>query len=214
MKNSYQQRIVLGSVLSLVCAIGLGIAAQQWWAKLSSRESYSFYGTVLNKPRPLPVFTLEGTEGYAIDNRHLQGHWTFLFMGFTHCASICPVTMAELAKMAHLMSQQPDLSRPTVVMITLDPKRDSLARMKDYVQSFNPQFLGARGSEEETHNLARFLGIAYTQVNSQVQKQANDYSIEHSGAIMLLNPRGELVAFFTHPHHADKLVNDYQHLVK
>ncbi|NDH68080.1 MAG: hypothetical protein EBY22_09305 [Gammaproteobacteria bacterium] len=123
MKNSYQQRIVLGSVLSLVCAIGLGIAAQQWWAKLSSRESYSFYGTVLNKPRPLPVFTLEGTEGYAIDNRHLQGHWTFLFMGFTHCASICPVTMAELAKMAHLMSQQPDLSRPTVIGITTPGNR-------------------------------------------------------------------------------------------
>ncbi len=213
MKNSYPKRIVFWGVLSLVCAICLGIAAQQWWAKLS-REPYVFYGTVLNKPRPLPAFTLEGTEGYAIDNRHLQGHWTFLFMGFTHCASICPVTMAELAKMAHLMAQQPNLSRPAVVMITLDPKRDSLARMKDYVQSFDSQFLGARGSEEETHSLAGFLGIAFTQVNSQVKKQVNDYSIEHSGAIMLLNPRGELVAFFTPPHHADKLVNDYQHLVK
>lgn len=213
MKNASQQRILFWGGIALVFAIGLGIVAQQWWAKLS-REQYSFYGTVLHQPRPLPAFKLDGTEDYPIDNRHLQGHWTFLFMGFSHCASICPVTMAELAKMAHLLSEHPDLPRPSVVMITLDPKRDSLVRMKDYVQSFHPQFLGGRGTEEDTQHLAQFLGIAYTQINPNVKNPTNDYSIEHSGAIMLLNPRGELVAFFTPPHKADNLVSDYQHLVK
>lgn len=213
MQHSSQQKMAIWVGIALACAIGLGIVAQQWWAKLS-KEQYAFYGTVLHQPRPLPMFKLDGTDGYPIDNRHLRGHWTFLFMGFSHCASICPVTMAELSKMARLLSQHPDLPRPTVVMVTLDPKRDSLVRMKDYVQSFHEQFLGARGTEEATQHLAQFLGIAYTQIIPHVQNPENDYSIEHSGAIMLLNPRGELVAFFTPPHSANNLVSDYQHLVK
>lgn len=212
MKKSYSYKVIVCWVLFLVGAIGLGMAAHYRWTKLSEVPQ-PFNGTILTHPRPMPAFSLEGTEGYVIDSEHLQGHWTFLFMGFSHCASVCPVTMAELAKMAHLLSQHPDLPRPLVVMITLDPKRDSIERMKDYVLSFHSQFIGARGSEEDVSNLARYLGVAYTQVKSNVQKHVNDYSIEHSGAIMLLNPQGELVAFFTPPHRADLLVQDYQQLV-
>ena len=211
MKKS-QNHAVLWRTLFVVCAIGLGIATQQLWRKFS-KVQYVPYGTILTKPRPMPAFSLEGTEGYAIDSQHLQGHWTYLFFGFTHCATICPVTMAELAKMYRLLSQHSDLPSPWIVMVTLDPKRDDLVRMKEYVQSFNPHFLGASGGQSETKNLARYLGVAYTHVKSSAQNRTNDYSIEHTGAVMLLNPHGELVAFFTPPHQADGLVQDYQYLV-
>ncbi len=210
--KKFQHRVGLWRVLFLVCAIGLGIAAQQLWTKLT-KVQHVFYGTILTKPRPMPAFTLEGTEGYAIDSQNLKGHWTYLFFGFTHCASVCPVTMAELAKMYRLILQHPDLPPPLVVMVTLDPKRDDIVRMKDYVRSFNPHFIGASGGQREIQNLARYLGVAYTHVKSSAQKRTNDYSIEHTGAVMLLNPHGELVAFFTPPHQADGLVHDYQYLV-
>ena len=115
--------------------------------------------------------------------------------------------------MYRLLSQHSDLPSPWIVMVTLDPKRDDLVRMKEYVQSFNPHFLGASGGQRETKNLARYLGVAYTHVKSSAQNRTNDYSIEHTGAVMLLNPHGELVAFFTPPHQADGLVQDYQYLV-
>lgn len=203
---------VMKMVIFLVCTFGVGIAAQLLWTKYTAVPD-SYHGTVLSKPRLLPAFSLEATDGRLIDIQSLQGHWTFLFFGFTHCASVCPVTMAELAKMVRLMSLQPDLPSPVVMMVTLDPQRDTLTRMKDYVHSFHPKFMGASGAAKELQNLARYLGIAYTQVKSSAQTPANDYSIEHTGAIMLLNPRGELVAFFTPPHEASLLVHDYQQLV-
>ena len=208
MKAMYQKRRLFWGWVYLGCAIVLGIVAQQWWVGRSA-EKYSFYGTVLNQPRSLPSFRFKGTQGYPIDNLHLKDQWTFLFMGFSHCASICPITMAELAKMDQLLSHESELQHPNVVMITLDPHRDSLIRMKDYVQSFNSSFIGARGSEADTHHLAQFLGVAYTQISPQAQERANDYSIEHSGAIMLINPQGQLVAFFTPPHDATKLAKDF-----
>lgn len=211
MKKFYFKRV---KSLIIVCGfglIGLGGAAYYIWSKMSV-DQQPFYGTVLQQPRPLPAFSLEGTAGYPIDPQHLQGHWTFVFMGFTHCASICPITLAELAKMMRGLAQRPDLATPKVLMITLDPQRDNIVRMKDYVQSFHSDFIGARGTAENVHDLAKYFGIAYTQVNSNVQKHANDYSIEHSGAIMLLNPHGDLVAFFTPPHRADLLIQDYQRL--
>jgi protein SCO1/2 len=211
MRQSHFFRVVGLGIVFLSLTIGLGIAAYHTWVTLRA-EPYSFYGTVLTQPRPLPSIHLESTQDYPLDMPHLQGHWTFLFMGFSHCASICPVTMAELAKMRALLPTT--LPQPMVVMVTLDPKRDSIERMRDYVHSFHPDFVGARGSEKEVHDLARYLGIAYTQINSNIQKHANDYSIEHSGAIMLLNPHAELVAFFTPPHQAARLVQDYQQLTQ
>lgn len=211
-KKSHSFRVVLLGCILVVCAVSLGIVARHLLIKPSPEPEIS-HGTILSQPRPLPEFSLEGTAGYPINNQHLQGHWTFLFMGFSHCASICPLTMAELAKMMGLIAQDSSLPFPWVVMITLDPQRDSLERMHDYVRSFNPHFLGARGSEEEVKKLAHFLGIAYTQIKSNANNHANDYSIEHSGAIMLLNPSGDLVAFFTPPHHANSLVKDYQQII-
>ncbi|MGV3740048.1 MAG: SCO family protein [Gammaproteobacteria bacterium] len=212
MKKSHSYRVIFLGCIFLVCAISLGIVAQHLWVK-PKQEPEIVHGTVLSQPRPMPEFSLEGTEGYPIDIQHLQGHWTFLFMGFSHCASVCPLTMAELAKMSGLL-QQTNLPSPWVVMITLDPKRDSIERMHNYVRTFNPNFLGARGAEEEVKKMAQFLGIAYTQIKSSADNHVNDYSIEHSGAIMLLNPNGDLVAFFTPPHHADWLAKDYQNIVK
>lgn len=205
-------KAVFWKILFVVCAMSLGMATQQLWAKFT-KVQYAAYGTLLTKPRPMPPFTLEGTAGYPIDLDHLAGHWTYLFFGFTHCASICPVTMAELATMYRSISHHKNLPKPLVVMITLDPKRDDIKRMKDYVQSFHPEFVGASGGERDIQSLAHYLGVAYTYVKSNAQKRTDDYSIEHTGAIMLLNPRGELVAFFTPPHRAEGLVQDYQYLV-
>ncbi|PJD92887.1 MAG: photosynthetic protein synthase I [Legionella sp.] len=191
-----------------VVMMGFGIGTYKWLTPIPVATS-PFYGTVLDHPRPVSNFDLMTTDGRHFDHQHLHGHWTFIFFGFTHCGSVCPVTMAELGKMYRLIEQNPSLPRPQIVMITLDPKRDDLARMKEYVQAFDPHFLGAQGSIQATQALAREMGIAYTRIQASA-KTNNEYSIEHSGAIMLINPNEELVAFFTPPHRAELIVSDYQ----
>lgn len=193
------------SIMTVALAMGIGV--QYWWAHQHTTPA-SFHGTVLDHPRPLPVFKLEGTADRRIDNQYLQGHWTFIFFGFSHCGSVCPVTMAELAKLYRLLGQSGNLPMPEVIMITLDPQRDSLKRMQEYVQAFEPHFIGARGSEHDIKHLAHDLGIAFTKLPT-ANAQANN-NIEHSGAVMLINPHGQLTAFFTPPHQAAFIAEDYR----
>lgn len=198
-------------LLFIVATIGLGAWVYHGWM-MPKTDRVQYHATVLDHPRPMPVFALESTDGQHFDRQHLQGHWTFVFFGFTHCASICPVTMAELGKMYRLLAQDPDMPRPQVVMITLDPKRDPLARMQTYVQAFQPEFLGASGSVTAVQALADAMGIAYTRVMTNNTRHKKDYSIEHSGAVLLINPQAELTAFFTPPHDAKRMAQDYQKL--
>ena len=107
-----------------------------------------FYGTFLDKPRALSSFVLEGIDGKPLTNKTLQGHWTLLFFGFTHCGYMCPTTMAELAKMYRLLEKQAVKPLPRVMMISIDPKRDNAAKLGYYVQAFHPDFYGAIGSEQ------------------------------------------------------------------
>ncbi len=99
---------------------------------------------------------------------------------------------------------------PRVVMISVDSERDTTETLGHYVQSFHSSFYGAMGMDDSVQSMAREMGIAYAKIANN--SDAKNYDIEHSGAIMLFNPQGELIAFFTTPHRADLLAKDYMML--
>lgn len=191
-----------------VILFGIGIATQLYMSQ-KTVDYRAFHGTLLDKPRAIPTFDLIEVDGQPFNNQRLQGHWTFLFFGFTHCGSVCPVTMAELAKMTKLLAQEEVHPKPEVVMVTLDPERDDPVRLAQYVKAFDPGFLGAYGSMQAVKMLAHEMGIASERIASNPD-HPQQYNIEHSGAIMLINPHGELVAFFTPPHQAVFIAQDYK----
>jgi protein SCO1/2 len=176
-------------------------------------DKTQFHGTLLDKPRTILPFSLISTQDTPFDLKSLQGQWTMMFFGFTHCGSICPTTMATLGKMYRLLETQHVSPLPHVVMISIDPKHDSLKTLKQYVKGFHPSFEGARGHTAATEQLTKELGIAYAVIERDTTASHHYDNIEHSGAIMLFNPQGNLVAFFTSPHHADTLAHDYHLLV-
>ena len=136
-----------------------------------------------------------------------------VFFGFTHCGYMCPTTMAELGKTYRLLAEKGVSPLPQVVMISVDPDRDSLVKLGHYVKAFDPHFYGARGSEASIKSMSSEMGIAYLKVADKDAKNTNNYDIEHTGSVMLFNPKGELAAFFTSPHQADLLAKDYTLLV-
>lgn len=173
----------------------------------------AFHGTYLEKPRKVNQFSLIGTDNQAFDNAHLQGHWTLVFFGFTNCGYLCPTTMAELGKMRRILEEKHIKNLPHVVMISIDPDRDNLDKLNRYVTSFHPEFYGARGEEDVIKSITKEMGIAYGKVINKESTDPDTYDVQHSGAVMLFNPKGELNAFFTTPHHADLLARDYMLLV-
>lgn len=211
-------RLTIISLLAFAALI-LGLfVSQNMLKKNPPIDSSQFHGTLLNKAREIKPFALTGIDNKTFTNQSLRGQWTYLFFGFTHCGTICPTTLAELAKMVHLLESQNIKPLPKIVFISLDPKRDNLGTLKKYTKAFEPNFYAAIGDEVQLDKLTEELGIAYEKVllaNSKPRTENddnNDYNIEHTGTLMLFNPEGELYAFFTTPHQAEWLAKDYQML--
>lgn len=207
-------RINLTVILLLAfVALVTGFFVSQHLHKGKKINVSQFHGTLLEIPRSVNNFSLTGIDNQPFNNQSLKGQWTLVFFGFTSCGYLCPTTMAELAKMYRTLEEKGVNPLPRVVMISIDPDRDDLQKLADYVKSFDPHFYGARGESKAIKKMTREMGIAYAKVAMPTTQDAQNYDVQHSGTVMLFNPEGELSAFFTTPHQALTLAKDYQLLV-
>lgn len=212
---STQKRRISLTVVALLAFVALmaGLFVSQHVHLKKKIAPNQLHGTLLEQPREVNSFSLTGTDNKAFTNASLQGQWTMIFFGFTNCGYLCPTTMAELAKMYRGLEEKAVKPLPEIVMVSIDPDRDSLEKLGQYVKAFNPQFYGARGDETVVKKMTKEMGVAYAKVALPNSEEAGNYDVQHSGAVMLFNPQGELTAFFTTPHKADLLIKDYQLLV-
>jgi protein SCO1 len=155
------------------------------------------------QPRRFPDFELIDQQGARFDKSRLLGRWTLVFFGFTHCPDICPTTMAALASWFETLA--PDIQKTTqVVLVTVDPARDDQATMAQYVPYFHRDFVGLTGDFLTIKRLATQLNVAFTKV-----LQGDDYTVDHSAIVALINPKGDYHAFFKPPLDAQKLSLTY-----
>ena len=149
---------------------------------------------LFDTPRDPGAFSLMDHHGAPFTRDALTNRWTLIFFGFTHCPDICPTTLAELAELkAQLVDTEAnDLQ---VVMLTVDPARDTPARLTDYVPYFHPDFLGVTGEFAEILSVAQRLNAPFRKVS----EPNGGYQMEHSANVMLMNPRGDYHGFFRAP---------------
>ncbi len=167
--------------------------------------------TVLSEPMVLPEFHLTYANGESFDKQKLEDVWSFIFFGYTYCPDICPTTLALLSQVENQLQQDNIDTDRQYVFVSVDPQRDTLAHLGEYVTYFNPLFLGATGPEEEVQALTKPLGIRYQR--SPEIRPRGDYLIDHSATILLTNPDGELQALISPPHDASTIVQDFQKIV-
>ncbi len=169
--------------------------------------------TVLSQPRTVSPFDLKDTKNQPFTNKNLTDHWTLLFFGFTRCAQVCPNTLTLLNNV-YTRLQQNKQPLPQVVFVSIDPDRDTLTRIGQFVAAFNPNFQGVTGSTTQVDKLMEEVGVMSMKVNKpDVKGKAaakDDYEIEHSGTILLFDPAGKLYAVFTTPHDAASIAQDLQ----
>lgn len=159
-------------------------------------------GIALPQPRSLPEFTLQDQDGQPFTRASLGGQWTLLFAGFTSCPDICPTTLATLAKVhARLERAGGGLQ---VLFLGLDPERDDPATMRAYLGHFNPGFRGATGEKAQIDKLMAALGLAYLRVPTG----AESYTIDHSTALVLVDPDGRVAAYFKPPFQPEAIAAD------
>lgn len=161
-------------------------------------------GTWLSPPRPMPDFRLLDQDGAATGPEALRGRWNLVFFGFTHCPEACPTTLAMLGNVRReLAASLPGPQVPSILLVSVDPERDTPAVLKAYLAGFGPGFTGLTGDPDAVGSFASALGVPYRKIPME-----GDYMMDHSTAIMLVNPRGELAALFAGPHDAEALLRD------
>jgi len=161
----------------IICSLALALSACDRGVKFKSADiTGADYGKTLEltdhtgKPRRLEDF---------------RGKAVVLFFGFTQCPDVCPTTLAEVA--AALKKLGPDADRVQVLVVSVDPERDTPELLGKYVTAFDPRFLGLRGDLAATQKAAKEFKVYF-----EKRKTGDTYSIDHSGQSYVIDPRGRL----------------------
>jgi protein SCO1/2 len=168
--------------------------------------------TLLPELRPLPPFALKDDQGLAFDNERLLGHWTLLSFGYTHCPDVCPTTLATLAEMKRQLAPAAPALPLEIGFVSIDPERDDARMLADYVDYFDPAFVGILGGPSDLEALTRPLGILYRKVVTE--GSALKYVMDHSASLVLLDPQGRYCALFSPPHEAGQMTRDLQTILR
>ena len=141
---------------------------------------------LITPARQLAPFQLTGSDGSVLDERKLQGHWTIVFLGFTHCPDVCPTTLAELAKAQKSWQSIPEATRPRILFVSVDPERDTPKITGEYAHFFDPDILAATADAEPLARFAETMGLVYM----KVPLDEGGYSMDHSATLVVLDPQG------------------------
>ncbi len=136
-------------------------------------------------------FTLKDINNNPITEKSFEGPLTALFFGFTHCPDVCPMTLNKLDIIVDRLEKKN--KKLKVIFISIDPERDTPEIMKDYINSFNNEFIGITGKPEKIFSLSKSWGI----ISQKIFSESGEYTVDHSSPIILLK-NGKFVARLTH----------------
>jgi protein SCO1/2 len=145
-------------------------------------------------------FSLIGADGKTVTDQDFRGRYMLVFFGFTHCPDVCPTTLAKLSQVVKA-ANLPELK---VLLVSVDPERDTPEQLERYVHAFNPDFKAVTGKQEEIERIAREFGVAVVKVNLA----GGDYTVDHSAVVFLLNDQAQRVALFTPPLEIEPIAAD------
>lgn len=165
-------------------------------------------GTLLGNARPIIDFALADSDGKPFTNAELKGHWTVIFPGFTFCPDVCPTTLTTLKAVQEQLGDA--AAQVQVVMLSVDPERDTAETLGRYVHAFSPAFLGVTGSTKALDALGESIGYVYTKVPGATPET---YTVDHSASMILIGPDARLRGYFTPPYKVEALVADLRTLI-
>ena len=153
------------------------------------------------------VLELTDHDGKPRKLEDFRGKAVVLFFGFTHCPDVCPTTLADIAQAVRSLGAGAE--RVQVLMVSVDPERDTAQSLAKYVTAFDPRFLGLRGDLETTKRVAGEFKIYF-----EKRKQGESYTVDHSAQSYVIDPQGKLRLLVRHDRIAQDLAADLRTLLE
>lgn len=154
-----------------------------------------FAGTDISKAAYANDFSLHDHRGAARSMADYRGRLVALTFGYVSCPDVCPTTLAELAQAQKQWTALPEAIRPRVLFVSVDPERDSPERAAEYAAYFHPDTLAATAQEPALENFASSIGMVYM----KVEQDGDDYTMDHSTALVLIDPQGRQAGLIRPP---------------
>ena len=182
-------------LLSLLLA---GAAAR---ISVSAGAAPALKAGVFDPPRLAPEFSLPGSDGAQVTLARYRGKVVLMAFGYTSCAAVCPITLATLAEARSTLGEAANAVQ--VIYVTVDPERDDADRMKEYLAEFDPSFVGATGRPDALAAVRQSYGVTAVKIGT-----GDDYVMDHSSSIYLIDRAGRLRALMPYGH------GDFVHDIK
>ena len=195
-------------------ALAAGGAGFAWHAMRRAAGPQSRYVEVahgvymLAEPEVLADFELIKHDNTPFSNPAFKDRWSFVIFGYTFCPDFCPTTLVVFDQIHRMLTQQPGIGLDVqFAMVSVDPERDTVRQLKAYVPHFNSAFIGLTGNSTMIRRLTDSIGADY---EKHVGSTADNYLIDHSTAVYLINPKGRLQGIFAPSHEAAEMVKGFQ----
>lgn len=177
-----------------------------FFAMMYSHSRIKIDGIFIDHPLNIPEFHLHDQHGNVFTKDNLKGHWTLMFFGFTHCEMVCPATLSMLNKTYKILQNNfSSALLPQIIFVTVDPKRDTIDKMNDYINAFNPHFIGISGEANDISAFEKQISITASTENN---------TINHSTEILLITPAAKIQAYFPYLSRPESIANDFKLIVK
>ncbi|MBN8580343.1 MAG: SCO family protein [Anaerolineae bacterium] len=186
-----------------VMAVVLGLAVGYYFFR-----PHTFHGTVIQSPEPSYNFTLTSSSG-DVSLSDYRGKLVVMYFGYTFCPDICPATLANVGQaLRDLGSRADDIQ---VIMVSLDPERDTPEKLSDYVNQFHPSMIGITGTKEKLDEVASLYGIFYQKSEGS---DATGYLIDHTATLLVLDREGYLKLVFPFGVTSQEIADDLKYMLR
>ncbi|MAO92728.1 MAG: electron transport protein SCO1/SenC [Rhodospirillales bacterium] len=139
-----------------------------------------------------PSFMLVDHQGNTVTEKTYRGQWLLVFFGFTNCPDICPTTLSDLAVVIDQIGGK--AASVTPLFISVDPERDRVESMAEYVSAFHPTIVGLTGAEKQIASAVETFKAYYEK--QQPDRDQSNYAVAHTSAVYLISPDGTFVRTF------------------
>lgn len=186
-----------------VIAVVLGLAVGYFFFR-----PHTFHGTVIQSPEASFDFTLTGSNG-DVSLSDYRGKLVLIYFGYTFCPDICPGTLANVAQALREMGANAEDVQ--LIMISLDPERDTPEKLSKYVGQFHPSFIGITGTKEQLDEVASLYGIFYQKAEGST---ATGYLLDHTATLLVLDREGYLKLVFPFGVTSQEIADDLKYMLR
>ncbi|WP_251055535.1 SCO family protein, partial [Lysobacter sp. ISL-54] len=199
---------------ALAAALGLWASQHYFGQARRSHLPQTEAVRLFDPPRTLPAYSLRQSDGTQLIPGELKGHWTLVFLGFTHCPDVCPTTLAQMSVAQKSWESIAEASRPRVLFVSVDPERDTPDKIGEYAHGFHKDTLAATADVPALEAFAKSLSMVFAKVPAPDGAPADQYTMDHSASMAVLDPQGRMAGLLRPPFDPNVIAKDMKALTE